>query len=186
MNKLDLTGQKYHRLTVLECANSINGRSAWKCQCDCGNYKIIKTEELRSGGTKSCGCLNTEQRSLRAENMYSKCIKYTPLEATARSVWRKNYIEMPFEDFYIISQKLCYYCNAKPSNIQNMAYKHSSQKMKDNGFFIYNGLDRLDNFKPHSISNCVACCKYCNYAKRERSIDEFKDWLVKTYNHFVR
>jgi len=185
MKKLNLIGQKYSMLTVIEQAQPINGRSAWKCQCDCGIIKDIKTEELRSGGTKSCGCWNKKQRSLRAKNMYSKCIKYTPIEASARRVWRANYNEMQFEDFYFISQKYCYYCGNPPSNIQNGADKKSSDDMKKNGYFIYNGLDRLDNSKPHSKENCVACCKYCNYAKRERSIEEFKEWIIKVYTFFM-
>lgn len=185
MRKLNLLGQKFHRLTVIDAAQPIGGRSAWKCQCECGVIKNVKTEELRNGGTKSCGCWNQEQRSKRAENMYSKCIKYSPLETTARSVWRKNYVEMPFEEFYVISQQNCYYCNTSPSNTQNVADNRSSQKMKDNGYFTYNGLDRLDSSKPHSKENCVACCKYCNYAKRERTIEEFKNWLIKTYKFFI-
>lgn len=184
MKKLNLAGQKYNKLTVLEEASSIGGRSAWRCQCDCGNIKNIKTEELRSGGTQSCGCWNKEQRSLRSENMYSKCRKYSPIEASAKYIWRKRYGEMPFKDFYDISQKNCYYCNDLPSNYQNVATKKSSKNMKDNGYFTYNGLDRLDNNKPHSKDNCVPCCKYCNYAKRERSIEEFKEWLIRTYNFF--
>lgn len=185
MRKLDLTGQKYHRLTVLEIAPAINNRSAWQCQCDCGTTKIVKTNELRSGDTKSCGCWNQEQRSKRALNMYSKCIKYTPKEASARRVWRNNYEEMEFEDFHIISQQPCYYCGEMPSNVQNGADKKSSENMKKNGYFTYNGLDRLDSNKPHSKKNCVACCKYCNYAKRERTVEEFKEWLTKTYKFFI-
>lgn len=185
MKKLNLVGQKFERLTVLREAPSIGGRSAWECRCDCGTVKIIKTEELRSGGTKSCGCWNQEQRSLRAENMYSKRIKYSATEATAHRVWQKNYQEMPYEDFCTISQKNCYYCNTPPSNTQNVADNRSSKRMKDHGNFTYNGLDRLDSTKPHSKENCVACCKYCNYAKRERSVEEFKEWLTKAYKFFV-
>lgn len=186
MRKLDLTGQKYHRLTVVEAATAINGRSAWRCQCDCGTIKVVKTDDLRSGDTKSCGCWNQEQRSKRASNMYSKCIKYTPQEASARYIWSKRYNEMPFEEFYGLSQANCHYCNEPPSNYQNVATKYSSQDMKENGYFTYNGLDRLDSTKPHSKENCVPCCKWCNYAKRERSVEEFKEWLIKTYEYFVK
>jgi hypothetical protein len=72
-----------------------------------------------------------------------------------------------------------------PSNVQNAAGKYSSNKMKKEGYFTYNGLDRLDNTLPHSNENCVACCKYCNYAKRERSLEDFKVWLAKVYQFFV-
>ena len=62
--KLDLTGQRFCRLTVLEEVDPIielsgRVRSAWKCKCDCGNIIIAKTINLRAGDTKSCGCLRS-------------------------------------------------------------------------------------------------------------------------------
>ena len=64
----DLTGQRFGRLVVLgRASNKIrkNGRAKtmWRCKCDCGNEKVINAESLKSGATKSCGCLNAEMRS---------------------------------------------------------------------------------------------------------------------------
>lgn len=185
MKKLNLINNNYERLTVIKQANSIKGRSAWQCLCKCGNTVIVKTEHLRDLSTKSCGCLNKEKRKHRAKNLYKKCQKYSPQEASARRIWKKQYAEMSFEDFYYLSQQNCYYCGNKPSNKQNAASKKSSQSMKDNGDFIYNGLDRIDNSLSHSKDNCVSCCKYCNYAKRERTLEEFKNWIIKIYNNFI-
>lgn len=56
--KIDLTGQRYGRLTVLAPAENIGNRTAWLCRCDCGRETIVKTHHLRSGHTKSCGCQN--------------------------------------------------------------------------------------------------------------------------------
>lgn len=57
----DLTGQRFGKLLVLECAGKPDGRRyCWKCQCDCGNTKIIAGASLTSGNTKSCGCLIKE------------------------------------------------------------------------------------------------------------------------------
>lgn len=56
--KVDLTGQRYGRLTVLAPAENIGGRTAWRCLCDCGQETIVKTHHLRSDHTKSCGCQN--------------------------------------------------------------------------------------------------------------------------------
>jgi len=50
---------------------------------------------------------------------------------------------------------------------------------------IYNGIDRLDSSKGHVIDNVVPCCKWCNYAKRERSYKDFLDWVVVIYNHSI-
>lgn len=58
--KVELTGQRYGRLTVLAPAENIGSRTAWLCRCDCGRETVVKTCHLRSGHTKSCGCQNGE------------------------------------------------------------------------------------------------------------------------------
>ena len=54
--KMELTGQRYGRLTVLEAAENVGGRTAWKCRCDCGKEVVVQSHRLRSGHTSSCGC----------------------------------------------------------------------------------------------------------------------------------
>lgn len=59
--RIDLTGQKFGRLTVLERAeNAKNGSAQWKCRCECGNIAIVRSDSLRSGTIRSCGCLRAE------------------------------------------------------------------------------------------------------------------------------
>jgi hypothetical protein len=55
--KLDLTGHKYGRLSVLHPGSD---RRKWLCQCDCGGFSDVLTNDLRKGHTKSCGCLHKE------------------------------------------------------------------------------------------------------------------------------
>lgn len=61
--KLDLTGQRFRRLTVLGPAENVGGRTAWRCLCDCGRETVVKTRSLRSGHTGSCGCMGPAGRS---------------------------------------------------------------------------------------------------------------------------
>ena len=73
MGKLiDLTGQRFGRLTVIKRAGiSKHGQSAkWVCQCDCGKTTVVGSYELRSGNTKSCGCLANELSSLRMKERF--------------------------------------------------------------------------------------------------------------------
>ena len=191
MKKKNLLGQKFHRLTVIDFAEPIGPRkrTAWLCRCDCGTIKIVKQDYLQQNHTKSCGCLNNEKRSERARNMYSKNTKFHPMEASARSVWRKRYKDggLEFGDFLELSQKICEYCGGFQSNSVNIANtdRNSSQYAKDNGKFLYNGLDRIDSNLPHTKENCVPCCKHCNYAKRDRTLEEFKSWIINIYNYFI-
>jgi hypothetical protein len=58
---IDLTGQTFGRLLVLERSfHKASKRARWLCKCNCGNTLIVRSGELRSGGTKSCGCLREE------------------------------------------------------------------------------------------------------------------------------
>lgn len=55
--KYDLTGQKFHNLTVIKKADEQNGqKTMWICRCDCGNETKASTSDLRNGHKKSCGC----------------------------------------------------------------------------------------------------------------------------------
>ena len=56
--KLEQTGQRNGRLTVMKPLQNIDSRTAWLCRCDCGAEAVVKTHHLRSGHTKSCGCQN--------------------------------------------------------------------------------------------------------------------------------
>jgi predicted DNA-binding protein YlxM (UPF0122 family) len=58
---IDLTGQRFGRLIVLERAKNRAGRVAWLCHCDCGNKKITTTKCLRNGTTRSCGCFQLDR-----------------------------------------------------------------------------------------------------------------------------
>lgn len=57
-----VVGDRYGRLVILSLGPSgDNGRRA-VCRCDCGTTKAVWVKHLRSGSTKSCGCLLAERR----------------------------------------------------------------------------------------------------------------------------
>ena len=53
---IDLTGQRYGTLTVIERAPNRKSKACWLCQCDCGARKEVRAANLRNGNTHSCGC----------------------------------------------------------------------------------------------------------------------------------
>lgn len=66
MGLVDLTNQKFGRLTVL-CRDKekekqhIDRHAMWRCKCDCGNEVSVVGKDLRQGKTQSCGCLQKEK-----------------------------------------------------------------------------------------------------------------------------
>lgn len=63
---VDRTGRRFGRLTVVEreeCATSQGAR--WVCLCDCGTTKTVTSQNLQSGNTRSCGCLQRDEAAER-------------------------------------------------------------------------------------------------------------------------
>ncbi len=54
--RIDLTGQRFGKLTVLEFVPNDKQHSYWKCKCDCGNITIVQSNSLKKSRTISCGC----------------------------------------------------------------------------------------------------------------------------------
>ena len=60
MKRLDLTGQKFNMLNVIELSEKLDASKCrqWKCRCDCGRITYASSHQLKSGTKKSCGCAN--------------------------------------------------------------------------------------------------------------------------------
>ena len=64
----DLTGKRFGRLVVLkQSSNNAGGRVCWLCRCDCGSAAVVTAHGLKSGKTKSCGCLKQESHATMRE-----------------------------------------------------------------------------------------------------------------------
>lgn len=60
-NFVDLTGNRFGKLTVLRRVDNKNVHTNWLCVCDCGKRKEVLGINLKRGLTKSCGCLHNEE-----------------------------------------------------------------------------------------------------------------------------
>jgi hypothetical protein len=186
---MSLVNKKFGRLTVLrEVRKGKTLRKIyWDCLCDCGKETNVYGVYLVNGDTKSCGCLKTEKKpglkKPKSREHYQR--------GSAKKAYSTSYTNegdtISFEDFYRLAQMDCYYCGQKPINAIN-AYndKRYLPEAKENGKFIYNGLDRVDNSLPHTLENCVTCCKHCNYAKRDMSQQKFLEYRQQRFNHFQK
>ena len=87
---IDLTGQRFGRFTVIRRSDRLaySSEAAWLCLCDCGNERVVKGSKLRSGRSRSCGCLLASQLSER-----NAATKTTHGGSTSRlyKVWKGMY-----------------------------------------------------------------------------------------------
>ena len=66
MTNKNLIGLKFGRWTLIEFAGyAKNYVAKWKCRCDCGNEAVVQLSNLKSGNSKSCGCLSKEMAGAR-------------------------------------------------------------------------------------------------------------------------
>lgn len=85
---IDLTGNKYGKLTVLYRTTNYKKKTMWHCKCECGNECDVDGGSLKNNNTKSCGCLhqqilkqhNIEQSELNKIKLGTKFGKLTVIE----------------------------------------------------------------------------------------------------------
>ena len=79
MNKMNLIGMRYGRLTVVErYASDERKQSRFVCECDCGNTHIALGKVLKIGHAKSCGCLRVEEGRKAGINAVKHGMNRTP------------------------------------------------------------------------------------------------------------
>lgn len=135
-------GDKYNRLTVVEFSHrDKNHHHHYKCRCDCGNESIVGISSLRSGHTKSCGCLNID------------------------NITKHGMCKTRIYNIYHVMIKRCYNKNIK--HYQNYGargigvcpeWRESFVVFKDwafaNGYTDRLTLDRIDNDGNYCPENC--------------------------------
>ena len=89
---LDLSGMQFGRLTAIRPTEKRwRGSIVWLCRCSCGNEKEVPSALLKSGTTKSCGCLTTEKKNYKdLSGMQFGCltaIQPTEKRKHGRVVW---------------------------------------------------------------------------------------------------
>ena len=88
----DLTGQRFGKLMVVSRADDYikpNGNKIiqWRCVCDCGNEVVVRGEYLRSGQTKSCGCLTSENLVGMKFGRLTVMDRESPKSKKAKGLW---------------------------------------------------------------------------------------------------
>ena len=169
---IDLSGEKFGLLTVVRKIDTPEGKNPkytyWLCKCDCGNDVVKYTDLLRSGKSKSCGCIPRSNKGRRN----GSCTKeiYSSYRSSARS--REINFDLNIVEFEKLISCNCEYCGAPPSN------KHTD---KYGVILYYNGVDRINSKLGYAIDNVVSCCNICNKSKRNLNKSEFYEHINNIY-----
>ena len=187
--KEDLAGRKFGRLTVIEQTEDYvdkNGKhiAQWSCACDCGNANsiIVTGHSLKSGNTKSCGCLSIE-KSIEKITKYNKT-KYNTYDLSGEygigytTNGREFYFDL--EDYDLIKD-YCWHINdeyvvAKLSNGKHIKFHklifpkakeidHKNHKKYDNrksNLRVSNHQKNMMNRKKHSNNTSGVTGVYFN------------------------
>lgn len=174
--RLELTGQKFGRLTVIKFSHMdkyVN--TCWLCKCDCGKETTVINTNLKSGHTKSCGCLQKENDEKRRLPKGIAACNWVIRNHKGGAKKRNLEQALTDEQIMTIHKENCHYCGAPPSNI--------CSHPEYNGSYTYNGIDRINSDLGYTINNVVSCCKNCNLAKQSLSYDEFLDLIKRIHSH---
>lgn len=141
-------------------------------QCDCGNEFSLKlTNTIKNGGNFMCRQCYAERDAANFDTHWGYKAAYSRVKKDARSAGRV--FEIKLEEFRYLCQQNCYYCNSQPSNL--ITYR--GQNSFTFRYFVYSGLDRINNDVGYTRQNVVPCCIICNRAKNSMPFKEFIDWL---------
>ena len=86
---IDITGKRFDRLIAIRVDESKKSPSAyWICKCDCGKTKSIRSDHLRKGEIRSCGCLHDENSSKIGKKYAKKLAGYNTIDITNKRFGR--------------------------------------------------------------------------------------------------
>lgn len=85
------------------------------------------------------------------------------------------------EEFYHIVQQPCKYCGRQFTNIKTPQQMPGTSKKRLS--FRYTGVDRINSLEGYTLENSVSCCKTCNRAKNNSTLQEFEEWIKAFVNY---
>lgn len=182
-----------------------NGRLKYynEVKCSCGKEFITR----RDCSAKSCGCIRIANAKKRRQGLpaYNRLLTNEQvLISSARMVYRTSHYndaDISFDEFIKLSEMPCHYCGVIKANKMHIGIKKTGEQrfsrrkysdgtyhnviahgayIKD-GWFEYNGLDRVDSTGLHSKNNVVPCCKTCNFMKTNKTQAFFLEQIERIY-----
>lgn len=150
--KIDLTGKKFGELIVLkEVGKTPDGVTLYECLCSCGQTKIIRANNLRSGNTKSCG-------HLFKENVKKMHITHGGTKERLHGVWKSmkmrcyNPNSYAFESYGGRGITVCDEWKNSYAAFREFALQNGYDENAERGKYTIERIDVNGNYEP---SNCI-------------------------------
>lgn len=151
-HKIDICGERYGKLYVAKEVDPMvrpdgkSPRRRYECICDCGNTVIVLMDSLRTGNTKSCGCLSREKAKV------PKRMTHRKTNTRLYRIWShmKARCDNPKNNRY--------YCygerGIKVCDQWHHSFEDFYQWAMDNGYEEHLTIDRIDCDKGYQPDNC--------------------------------
>jgi hypothetical protein len=179
MIRKDLSGRRFHKLTVLSYDRTNKFRTSyWLCRCDCGKEKSVRGDGLVKGRTKSCGCFKNQNLNHKLGSNSPGWKGYQDITGTywcmltANAKKRNIQLNITIEyiwNLFILQNKKCALSDLplcfEPK--QSLGAERTAS------------LDRIDSSKGYIEGNVQWVHKDINYMKLDNDQDYFIDLCTK-------
>jgi len=177
---IDITNQRFGKLVVVSKHHQDKRQEwFWECKCDCGNTKIVSGYKLRSGNTKSCGCLQKEVRNAglhKSHGMSDTRLYTTWLNMKHRCYYKKNAM------YYAYGAKGIRVCN------DWFDFENFAEWALSHGYADDLTIERIDYTKDYCPENCKWIPMTDQYLNRSDShlvtafgkTQTIKEWSAET------
>ncbi len=167
MRMEDYSGYRFGKLTVLCYSHTKNGQSFWVCNCDCGNVTTVGQGNLKSGKTKSCGCIRKENPiRIKIGNLHGTRIHKIYHNMRNRCLNPQN---PRYKDYGGRGIKICDEWLGKFVGF-NCFYKWAME----NGYRDDLTIDRIDNDGDY----CPTNCRWVDYKTQRRNTRRVKNITI--------
>jgi hypothetical protein len=140
---LDISNQRYGRLTAIKRTGMRGCKHLWLCICDCGNEKDVAIASLRDGSTRSCGCL-------ARENLH--CVTHGKSHSSEYNTWHsmiQRCVNPNAPCYHNYGGRGINVCDRWMECFDNF-YKDMGNKPTP-----HHSIERIDNNKGYCKGNCV-------------------------------